>query len=400
MAMDPPVRVLMVVEKLHGLGGAQVQAVRLARALRLEGIEARLVTGRWRRSEPRSLELEGIPVTAVFTALKMFHLKGLRKLGMYIYLASLLVHLLRKRRLYDVIHVHSATSSAFPVILAGRWLGKPTVMKLMASGEWGDLKRMRSGGELPGSSCMARFFRRADRVICLNAEAVAECRAEGFVPEHCISIPNGFPVKGIPLRTRSDTGGKVEVTFAGRLDPQKNPMLLLEAAAIVKQSPGGDGVRTRFLGDGPERRLLEDRARALGVEDRVRFLGRVTNVPVHLEETDIFVLPSLSEGISNALLEAMSHQVACIASGIPGNLDLIHDRVTGLVVRPDDAGGLARAILDLAGDGPLRERLGRAGRMLVEERFDIEVVARRYAELYRSLALPRSPALSRNWTGR
>src|SRR5262245_16115847 len=118
----------MVVEKLYGLGGAQQQALRLARSLGVEGIEASVVTGRWRRSEPRRAAVDGVPVRAIFTALKMWHLKGLRKLGMYVFLLRLLAYLVAHRRDYDVLHVHSATVSAFAVAIAGRWLGKPTVM--------------------------------------------------------------------------------------------------------------------------------------------------------------------------------------------------------------------------------------------------------------------------------
>src|SRR2546425_1193444 len=124
---DP--RVLMVVEKLYGLGGAQKQALRLSHALRGLGVEATIVTGRWRFCEPARAEVEGVPVTAVFTAFKMFHVKGIRKLGIYVYLLSLLLHLYRRRKHFDILHVHSATSSAFLVALAGRWLGEATVVK-------------------------------------------------------------------------------------------------------------------------------------------------------------------------------------------------------------------------------------------------------------------------------
>ncbi|MBI4600732.1 MAG: glycosyltransferase [Planctomycetes bacterium] len=385
-------RVLMVVEKLYGLGGAQAQALRLARALRSEGVEARIVTGRWRLREPWRAEVEGVPVTAVFTAFKMLHLKGLRKLGMYVYLSSLLLHLWLRRRSYDVLHVHSATSSAFAVALAGRWFGKPTVMKVMASGGWSDFKRMRRGGEVPGSAWMARRLRSVSRVICLNAEAEAECRAEGFAPEQCVSIPNGFPVGEVAPRAEQRRGADLLLLFAGRLDAQKDPAALLEAVAIAAASPGGAGVRARFLGDGPARRDLERRARELGVEGRVEILGRVDDVPAHLREADAFVLPSRSEGISNALLEAMAHGLPCVATRIPGNVDLVRDRETGLLVSPGDPRDLARAILELAQDPGLRERLGRAGRALVEARFDMRAVAHRYAELYRGLLEPASVA--------
>jgi glycosyltransferase involved in cell wall biosynthesis len=392
MASNPP-RVLMVVEKLHGLGGAQKQALRLVRALRAHGIESRIVTGRWRWSEPRRAEMDGVPVTAVFTAFKLFHLKGLRKLGMYIYAASLFVHLWLHRRSYDIIHVHSATVSAFPVAIAGRRLKKPTVMKMMASGGWSDLKRMRERGEVPGSAFMARRFRGIDRVICLNSEAEAECREEGFSDAQRVMIPNGFPVGDVTPKASYAARERVVVTYAGRLDAQKNPGALLDAVSILAESRARD-FAVQFLGDGPQRAELERRARELRLADIVTFTGRVDDVPSRLLDTDIFVLPSLSEGISNALLEAMAYGLPCIATRIPGNVELVRDRETGILVEPNDARGIASALRELASDPGLRERLGRAARRLVEQQFDIDAIAKRYAALYGALLSREAAAVA------
>lgn len=388
MKSGRPLRVLMVVEKLHGLGGAQQQALRLARALGRCGVESRVVTGRWRWSEPRRGEVEGVPVQGLFTAYKGFHLKGLRKLGVYVYLVSLFLHLWLTRKTYDVLHVHSATVSAFAVALMGRWLRKPTIMKVMASGGWSDFKRMRDGTEVPGSARMARRFLLIDRVVCLNAEAEAECRAFGFPPERCFRTPNGFPVKDVVPRGDYRARESLVITFAGRLDPQKSPQVLLEALVETARNLGTLKIEVRILGDGPQRLELERLAERLGVASLVKFLGRVDDVPVHLAVTDIFVLPSLSEGISNALLEAMAHGIACVATSIPGNKDLVRDRECGLLVPTGDPQALAVAILELAREPALRERLGREARRQIVERFDIETVAARYAELYRQLLQP------------
>ncbi len=385
-------RVLMVVEKLHGLGGAQMQALRLARALRGQGIASRIVTGRWRWKEPARTEVDGVPVLALFTAFKFFHLKGLRKLGMYIYLASLFFHLWFRRRSYDVIHVHSATVSAFAVALAGRWLKKPTVMKVMASGGWSDFKRMLAGGEVPGSAFMAKSFCAIHRVVCLNAEAEAECRAFGFEEKQLFRVPNGFPVREVTPRAHHEAGDEVLVCYVGRLDAQKNPKMLIEALEIYSRSGENPRLRVDLLGEGPERGQCEQLAVRKHVEELVHFHGRVDDVAAHLARADVFVLPSLSEGISNALLEAMAHGIACVATRIPGNIDLIRNRETGLLVEPCDAKGLAAAIRELAIDGALRELLGRAARRFVEENFDIDAIAQRYANLYRELMGPGAPS--------
>lgn len=380
-----PVRVLMVVEKLYGLGGAQKQALRLCKALGGMGVETRIVTGRWRWSEPRKSAMEGTQVLALFTAFKLFHLKGLRKFANFIFVASLLLHLFLRRKTYDVIHVHSATVSAIGAALAGRWLRKPTVMKVMASGDWSDFKRMRAGGEIPCGGRFLRCVRHVDRVICVNREASEECGKEGFPAEKRAAIPNGFPALEVTPVADYPQKDEIQVTFVGRLDAQKNPSLLVEALHLAARETGEPRIRARFLGDGPQRAQLTEDSRRLGLADRVEFLGRVENVPDHLRATDIFVLPSLSEGVSNALLEAMAHGLACIATAIPGNTDLIQDRRTGLLVDPGDPVALSRAILEMARDANLRSSLGRAGRAHILEHFDMQGVARRYADLYRSL---------------
>ena len=380
-----PVRVMMIVERLYALGGAQQQALRLSRALEEHGVRSSIVTGRWRRAEPRRAELEGVPVTAVFTAFKGFHVKGLRKFGVYLYMVNLFLHLLLRRREFDVIHVHSATVSALVAAFAGRKLGKPVVMKVMASGQWGDFKRMRSGEVLAGARRLMRRLLDVDRVVCLNRQVADECLEEGFVEEQLFPVPNGFPIDGVAARDSYPDRDELEVVFSGRLDPQKNPDLLLEASALAMAVPGAPRMRVRFLGDGPLASSLEERARALGLEDRVRFLGRVNDVPRHLAEADIFVLPSLSEGISNALLEALAHGVPAIATDIPGNRDLIEDGRTGILVPSGDAPALSGALLRLAVDRALRQALGRGGRHLVEDRFDLRKVAGLYAEMYREI---------------
>lgn len=376
----------MVVEKFYGLGGAQAQALRLCRALGRQHVEAGIVTGRWRRSEPKEAEVEGIHVRALFTAFKMFHLKGVRKFGDLVYLTSLLRHLSRTRDSYDILHVHSATVSAVAVATAGQRHGKPTVMKVMASGRWGDLQRLSREVKLLPRGWVERKLRSVDRVVCLNRQAEEECRAAGFSEGQLFCVPNGFPTGDVQPRVEYPVREPLEIAFVGRLDAQKSPVTLLEALPRVSRGGGAHSPQVRFLGDGPLRSALEQRATALGLGGQVRFEGRVPDVSPHLVETDIFVLPSLSEGMSNALLEAMAHGLPCVATRIPGNTDLIRDGETGLLVEPSDPAALARAICRLVESPALRETLGRAARAHVESHLDMDVVAGRYASLYRELA--------------
>jgi glycosyltransferase involved in cell wall biosynthesis len=114
-------------------------------------------------------------------------------------------------------------------------------------------------------------------------------------------------------------------------------------------------------------------------------LGQQENVQDYLEASDVFVLPSRMEGLCNALMEAMAVELACVASAIGGNVDLIADGDSGLLFASEDVGQLAAALVRLLSDGTERRRLGRRAREVIEARYALDRVASRYVALYRSL---------------
>jgi glycosyltransferase involved in cell wall biosynthesis len=161
------------------------------------------------------------------------------------------------------------------------------------------------------------------------------------------------------------TGGRelALVLTLARLTEQKGHPTLLRAAAELPEAVFA------FAGDGPLRLELEREAARLGVEDRVRFLGHREDVPDLLAASDVFALPSLYEGSSLALLEAMAAGRAVISSSIGGTAELIEDGTNGLLVPPGDVGALSSAIRRLLRDDGLRARLGARGRDRVEANF-------------------------------
>jgi glycosyltransferase involved in cell wall biosynthesis len=161
------------------------------------------------------------------------------------------------------------------------------------------------------------------------------------------------------------TGGRelALVLTLARLTEQKGHPTLLRAAAELPEAVFA------FAGDGPLRPELEREAARLGVEDRVRFLGHREDVPDLLAASDVFALPSLYEGSSLALLEAMAAGRAVVSSSIGGTAELIEDGANGLLVPPGDVGALSSAIRRLLRDDGLRARLGAEGRDRVEASF-------------------------------
>jgi glycosyltransferase involved in cell wall biosynthesis len=179
------------------------------------------------------------------------------------------------------------------------------------------------------------------------------------------------------------------------LHPQKNLAMLLEAWPAVAEATGASLI---LVGDGEERQRLGDLARRLGVGDRISFAGRVEDPAEHLRAADAFVLPSVAEGMSNSLLEAMATGLPCLASAIGGNTDLLGNPVTGLLLPPDQPRAWSEAIIRVLTDRDLSSHLGSAARARIEAEFSIEAVVDRYEELYQCL-LARRPLPIRQFVG-
>lgn len=163
-----------------------------------------------------------------------------------------------------------------------------------------------------------------------------------------------------------------EILSVGQLVPIKAHRLLLAALRrVVAEEPR---VRLRLVGEGPERRSLEETAAALGLQSQVIFEGMLHYDQVRelYRRADLFVLPSFEEGLPVVLMEAMSCEVACVATCVAGIPELIRDGETGLLVAPSDTGGLAAAILRLIRDPELRRRLGVAARRKILEDYNLD----------------------------
>ena len=166
------------------------------------------------------------------------------------------------------------------------------------------------------------------------------------------------------------------VLVAARLDPQKGHRHLLAAAARVPDA------LFALAGDGPERPALERITDDLGLRDRVTFLGTRTDVAELLAVCDVFVLPSLYEGLPISVLEAMAARRPVVATAIGGTQEAVVDGESGLLVPPADPDSLAAAIRRLLDDPALRDRLASAGRARVEREFAVASMAARVTDLY------------------
>jgi sugar transferase (PEP-CTERM/EpsH1 system associated) len=170
----------------------------------------------------------------------------------------------------------------------------------------------------------------------------------------------------------------------GRLDPVKDQARLLEAYARIPAEAGRHCLV--LVGDGPCRRDLEARAAQPDLRGRVHLLGERRDVPCLLAGFDVFALPSIAEGISNTVLEAMASGLPLVATRTGGNPELVEDGVTGRLVPVGDTAALTEALTGYVREGHLRAMHGKAGRQRAVDHFSLERMAERYRDLYANLA--------------
>ena len=224
----------------------------------------------------------------------------------------------------------------------------------------------------------------SDHIIAVS-KAVKEYARTLNVAESKISvIPNGIDIhENRPNRTRRNKNSPIRVAFVGRLISNKGPQYLVEAAPTVLR----DFPEVEFLivGEGPLLDVLRSRAKALGVSDSLRFLRAVPSVSAFLRGCDVYVRPSLTEGMPLTVLEAMASGVPTIATCIEGTTEILAHGNTGFLVDPKNVGQLEFYVSKLVGDRKLRKRMGRQAREAMKKHNDWHSVATQTLKVYEAV---------------
>lgn len=231
---------------------------------------------------------------------------------------------------------------------------------------------------------LQRVLRLTDAIVVLSSVELAAYRS--FVPNHpSITIPNA--IDEIPFREllAARAGSPVELVYLGRLAKGKGLGILLDAVALARRR--GVDIRLTVAGSGPERSRLLRACRTLGIEDIVDLVGPVggTDKLALLQRADVFVLPSRSEGLPYALLEAMAAGAAVLTTPVGAIPDVVIDGEHGRFVPVDDVEALADGIVALVTEPEMRTRMGRAGRDRVFSSYTVERLAARFQVVYAAL---------------
>jgi glycosyltransferase involved in cell wall biosynthesis len=236
-------------------------------------------------------------------------------------------------------------------------------------------------------------IRYCDRVIAVS-EATARFLKEkrGVPADKVLVIPYGVNLEKFNLNTKNEirkefglNAKDCVIGVVGRLHPQKGHVYLIDAAVqIVKEFPDTKFV---FAGDGDLRHELEERIKARQLEKHFLFVGYRMDIANVMSSFDIFVLPSLYEGLPNVVLEAMASGKPVVATSVDGTVEAVVDGETGYLVQPTDVEALQKALLRLLGDRELARKMGKKGRERVEQIFSLEKQVRSFEELYQSYVM-------------
>jgi glycosyltransferase involved in cell wall biosynthesis len=274
---------------------------------------------------------------------------------------------------YDIVHTHISKGGILGR-LAARCAGVPVVVHTYHG-------RVE---EVHGRSLKSRFFlsceRRAagwsDALIAVSEETVRLCLSGGIgAADQYRMIHNGIDLRHfMDYRSVEQTSPGLEgdpiIGTIGSLKGEKGlDVLLRSLPGLVQRYPR---IQLCVIGDGPLRASLEEEARQLGIGDRVHFPGIVADVRPWLAAFDLFVTPSIREGLPTVLLEAMAMGCPVVASRVGGVPEIIRDGENGLLVPARDSALLEEAIGQLAESSEMRTKMGEASRRRVVEEFDQE----------------------------
>ena len=298
--------------------------------------------------------------------------------------------LIKNRKRFDLIHFHGASLPLFINYPLLRLMKKKVIAKVASSNlgiEIGSLK----GRYLGVENIVIKYLQGIDAIVAISEQIKRGLLQEGFKQGKIVRIPNFIDTRVFKRLSEKEKkikkaqlldNSRVCVIFSGRFIDVKGIDYLLRAWKVVSEKTDS---LLYLLGDGPLLKDMKELARALSIFEKVVFKGHVNNIVDYLNAGDIFVLPSLQEGMPNSLLEAMACGMSVVATKIGGVEDIVKDGYNGLLVKPGDAQDLAKGILKLIKDSDMRKRLSDNAHKTILEHYSLESVVPKYLKLYKEV---------------
>jgi glycosyltransferase involved in cell wall biosynthesis len=377
------------------VGGMQTHTLALAQHLRATGVDVLVITRRY-EDFPLYEEVGGLPIYRVNV-----HPNASRARAMLQFLTGALRLMTVEQHRFQIIHSHQVISPTTIGLIGRELMRKKLIVNPHSPKQGGGLRILLQERPCSGRPRLFWMKKRADVFIAISQEIERDLTDLGFPPDKIVCIPNGVDTTRFsPLSTadkaacRHDLGlsdGPILI-YAGRLSAVKQLDVLLRAFAGLAPRFSARG-RLLIVGEGEELEHLKSLAIELGIGQQVVFVGPVLSIERYLQASDVFVLPSQSEGLPLALLEAMACGLPCVASATGGVLDVVRSKINGLTVPAGDVCALQKALEALWPNSSKAAQLGRQARLDICRQYSIEQTAQSFLELYHAV-LSASPSRS------
>lgn len=366
-------------------GGAEQQSRKLAAALTERGASVSILTPAIDRKTPRR-ERDGALTIHRFQQRHLPNLGGRRMMSFLFWTLKSASFVWRHRHEYDVVHIIHGRLHAVGPLIGAALGGKPTLVKIGRGGPgFFDIEAVRTKA-LIGWLCAGLVKRLTTGFVANSREIADDFDRHGIARARVHRIPNGV-VMPLQCEPAVKAAGPIRFVYLGRLDIEKSLDRMIEGFA---QLPAHPVAKLILVGDGPCDEALKTLAIRLGIADRVEFTGRVDDVAPLLKTADFYISTSVSEGMSNALLEAMSHAVPPLVSRVSGVDDMLVDGISGLLFDSGDQTAYVEK-LRAAMEMPLtaRRQIGQTAAETVRRRFSMDSVAEQHLTLYARLVAER-----------
>ena len=332
------------------------------------------------RGKAYSENIDGIQVHRIRTYRRGIHDSGVLGALSFLALATTKLRSLARQNRYDAYLYYFGLPTGFLSLLPGAHRGQPCVISLRGSDVPGYDPALRWQHRLL-RPITRRIWLRAHRVVA-NSHSLRGL-ALSSMPEAAIDVICNGAALPTAISIRKPSGKGVRILTVSRLIARKGLDTLIMALARTQR----EDLSLEIAGEGPARDALTRLAVAAGVAHRVRFHGFVdhTSLAALYARADIFVLASVAESCSMALLEAMAAGLPVIATRVGGTVEVVKHESNGLLVTPTSIDELSAALETLAANPLLRERFAAANRILTREQFSWSAAARRYEAIFNEL---------------
>jgi glycosyltransferase involved in cell wall biosynthesis len=372
-------RGLMIIHNFRPgpVGGAELQAERLAGQLTLMGHDMQVLTWQTVPGAPLEETRNGIRIHRTPFRLPYWVKRDN---------ASTFRYLVRKRNTYDILHAHMAFGHAVVAVVVARCFGKRSIVKIACAGEYGDLHQF---SKFDWFDKALAILKQADAIVAVSSEVKKELLQYGFSAQQIVPLSNGVDTDR--FKPKRILGGSERIRFiqVGRRHPQKGIDVILGAAQTLKGNGLGDRFEVRLYGaDCPDYDYAR-LAAEMKVDDVVKFFPFQEDISSVYNSAHCFLLPSRGEGLSNSLLEAMSMELPAIATRVSGVPEAIDDEEDGVLIPCESPDMLAAAMGRVISDPQRFRQLGVRARQKMIRRFSLEGIGGRYSELYQKLSAGR-----------